>query len=390
MAATATNTGTRSLVFEPEHQYYAEAFTTFIEREIRPHYAEWRKAGIVPAELFTKAAEGGFLAMGVPEEFGGPGAPDWRFNVVLNEISAKAGVADAFSGPLLHTDVCLPYILESANDEQKARWLPGIADGTLPLAIAMTEPGTGSDLAAIQTTARRDGDHFVINGAKTFITNGINAKLVIVAARTSEDKHRGLSLIVVEDGMAGFERGKKIEKVDQHASDTAELFFDDVRVPVENLLGEEGTGFFQLVSRLVPERLTLAVGSQAGAERTLQLTLDYVKERKAFGKPIGSFQHSRFTLAELHTQLTINRAFVDQCVTKHVAGQCTVEEAAMAKYASTELACKVADVGVQLHGGYGYTTEYEISQAWTDARVGKIYAGTNEIMLELIGRTMGL
>ena len=213
---------------------------------------------------------------------------------------------------------------------------------------------------------------------------------MIVAARTSEDKHRGLSLLVVEEGMKGFERGKKIEKIGQHASDTAELFFDDVRVPVENLLGEEGTGFFQLVSRLIPERLTLAVGSQAGAERTLELTLDYVKERKAFGKPIGSFQHSRFTLAELHTQLTINRAFVDQCVNKHVAGTCTVEEAAMAKYASTELACKVADAGLQLHGGYGYTTEYEISQAWTDARVGRIYAGTNEIMLELIGRTMGL
>jgi acyl-CoA dehydrogenase len=230
----------------------------------------------------------------------------------------------------------------------------------------------------------------VLNGAKTFITNGVNADLVVVAARTSDDKHGGLSLFVVERGMEGFERGKQIEKLGQHASDTAELFFNDVPVPRENLLGEEGSGFFQLVSRLVPERLSLAVSSTAGCERALDMTLAYVKERKAFGRPIGTFQHSRFTLAELKTKIEITRCFVDRCIERHVAGTCTVEEAAMAKWWTTDLLCEVADAGVQLHGGYGYTVEYPIGKAWVDARIGKIYAGTNEIMKELIGKTMGL
>lgn len=300
------------------------------------------------------------------------------------------GVGASFAGPLLHTDVCLPYIMASATDEQRERWLPGIASGEQILAIAMTEPGTGSDLAAIQARALLDGDAYVLNGAKTFITNGVNADLVIVAARTSDDKHGGLSLLVVERGMEGFERGKQIEKLGQHASDTAELFFDDVRVPVENRLGAEGSGFLQLVSRLVPERLTLAVSSIAGCESALEMTLDYVKQRRAFGKPIGSFQHSRFLLAELHTKIEITRCFVDRCIERYVAGSCTVEEAAMAKYWTTDLLCEVCDAGVQLHGGYGYTTEYPIGKAWVDARITRIYAGTNEIMKELIGRTMGL
>jgi len=291
---------------------------------------------------------------------------------------------------MLHTDICVPYFMASADDEQKARWLPGIASGEKICAVAMTEPGTGSDLAGIQTRAVRDGDHYVLNGAKTFITNGINSDLIIVAARTSDDKHGGLSLFIVEREFEGFERGKQIEKLGQHASDTAELFFNDCIVPVENLLGEEGSGFYQLVARLVPERLTLAVASIAGCEAVLESTLEYVKERTAFGRPIGTFQNSRFKLAELKTEITITRAFVDQCITKYVNGTCGVDEAAMAKYYTTDLLCKVTDECLQLHGGYGYTKEYKVGQAWVDARVGRIYAGTNEIMKELIGKTMGL
>jgi acyl-CoA dehydrogenase len=309
---------------------------------------------------------------------------------VLNEESVRAGVGDAMAGPLLHSDVVLPYLMTSATEEQRQRWLPGVASGERILALAMTEPGTGSDLAGIKTSARREGDEYVINGAKTFITNGINADLVVVAVRTSDDKHGGLSLFVVERGMEGFERGKQIEKLGQHASDTSELFFNDVRVPAANMLGEEGTGFLQLVSRLVPERLTLAVSAMAGCELTLEMTLGYVKERRAFGRPIGSFQNSRFTLAELKTKVEIGRCFVDRCITRYVAGTCSVEEAAMAKWWTTDLLCEVADAGVQLHGGYGYTTEYPIGKVWIDARVSRIYAGTNEIMKELIGRGMGL
>jgi acyl-CoA dehydrogenase len=328
--------------------------------------------------------------MEVPEEYGGNGVADWRFNVVLGEEAVRAGVGDATAGPMLHSDVVLPYLMASATDEQKARWLPGVASGETILAIAMTEPGTGSDLAAIKTRAKSDGDGYVINGAKTFITNGINADLVVVAARTSDDKHGGLSLFVLERGMKGFERGKQIEKLGQHASDTSELFFDDVHVPAENLLGAEGSGFLQLVSRLVPERLILAVTAIAGAEMAFAMTLDYIKQRKAFGKPIGSFQHSRFVMAELRTKLEITRCFVDRCIERHVAGTCSVEEAAMAKWWTTDLLGEMTDAGVQLHGGYGYTTEYPIGKAWVDARVSRIYAGTNEIMKELIGRTLGL
>jgi acyl-CoA dehydrogenase len=390
MAVMTLPPAAKRSLFTDEQDDYRESFRRFLQAEVVPQYAEWERAQIVPRDLFTKCAEHGFLAIDVPEEHGGNGVEDWRFNVVLNEESVRAGVGDAMAGPLLHSDVVLPYLLNACDDEQRERWLPGVASGERILAIAMTEPGTGSDLAGIKTRAKPDGDGWVINGAKTFITNGINADLVIVAARTSDDKHGGLSLFVVEGGTEGFERGKQIEKLGQHASDTAELFFDDCHVPAENLLGEEGSGFFQLVSRLVPERLTLAVSSIAGAEAALDITLDYVKERKAFGRPIGTFQHSRFLLAELRTKVEIGRCFVDRCVERHVAGTCSVEEAAMAKYWTTDLVCEVTDAGVQLHGGYGYTTEYPIGKAWVDARIGRIYAGTNEIMKELIGRTMGL
>jgi alkylation response protein AidB-like acyl-CoA dehydrogenase len=388
--ATTIPAPPRRELFAHEHEDYRESFRRFLAAEVVPYYAEWERARLVPRELFSKAAAHGFLAMEVPEEYGGPGVDDWRFNVVLGEEATRAGVGDAFAGPMIHTDICVPYLIASCTAEQKERWLPGVAAGKQILAIAMTEPGTGSDLAAIQTSARRDGDGYVLNGAKTFITNGINADMVIVAARTSDERHGGLSLLVVERGMEGFERGKQIEKLGQHASDTSELFFNDVRVTEENRLGPEGSGFMQLVSRLVPERLTLAVTSLAGAELAFEITLAYVKERKAFGRPIGSFQHSRFVMAELKTELEITRAFVDRTIERHCAGSATIEEAAMAKWWTTELLGKVTDAGVQLHGGYGYTTEYPIGKAWVDARITRIYAGTNEIMKELIGRTMGL
>jgi long-chain-acyl-CoA dehydrogenase len=385
-----TPISTKRTLFEPEHDDYRESYGKFLQREVVPNYPDWERRQLVPRELFTKCAEHGFLAMEVPERYGGNGVEDWRFNVVLNEEAVFAGVADAMAGPLLHSDVVLPYLMASASDEQRERWLPSVAAGQQILAVAMTEPGTGSDLAGIKTRAKRVNGDYVLNGAKTFITNGINADLVVVAARTSDDKHGGLSLFVVERGMEGFERGKQIEKLGQHASDTAELFFNDVHVPADNLLGPEGSGFMQLVNRLVPERLTLAVTSIAGAEAAFATTLDYIKQRKAFGKPIGSFQHSRFVMAELRTKIEITRCFVDRCIERHLTGSCSVEEAAMAKWWTTDLLSEMTDAGVQLHGGYGYTTEYGIGKAWVNARVGRIYAGTNEIMKELIGRTLGL
>ena len=390
MAVATLPPSPRRELFEPEHEDYRESYARFLQAEVVPHYAEWEQACIVPRELFSKCAEHGFLAMEVPEQYGGNGVDDWRFNVVLAEESARAGVGDATAGPMLHSDVVLPYLMASATEEQRQRWLPGVASGELILAIAMTEPGTGSDLAAIKTRAKRDGDGYIVNGAKTFITNGINADIVVVAARTGQDKHGGLSLLVLERGMEGFERGKQIVKLGQHASDTSELFFNDVRVPGENLLGAEGSGFLQLVSRLVPERLILAVSSIAGCEAAFAMTLDYIKQRTAFGKPVGSFQNSRFVMAEMKTKIEITRCFVDRCIARHIAGTCTAEEAAMAKWWTTELLGDVTDAGVQLHGGYGYTTEYPIGKAWVDARVSRIYAGTNEIMKELIGRTIGL
>jgi alkylation response protein AidB-like acyl-CoA dehydrogenase len=387
----ATVTAPKRSIFEDDHNDYRESFSTFLEREVVPYAAQWDEDGKAPRELFTKAAESGFLAMAVPEEYGGPGVDDYRFSVVLVEEATRQGVGLAFGGPMLHTDICLPYILKGANDEQKARWLPPAAAGEKILAVAMTEPGTGSDLAGIKTKAIRNGDHYVLSGQKTFITNGENCDQVIVVAKTDPDAaHAGMSLLVVDADSPGFGKGPQIEKIGQHGGDTTELFFDDVEVPVENLLGEEGTGFFQLVDKLVPERLILAVSSIAGAERLLEETLVYVKDRQAFGRPIGSFQNSRFKLAEMKTEITIGRTFIDDLIARHVHGEVSVEEAAMAKWWTTELLGRVADQCLQLHGGYGYTKEYPISQAWVDARITRIYAGTTEIMKELIGRTMGL
>ncbi|MDO8189413.1 acyl-CoA dehydrogenase family protein [Conexibacter sp. JD483] len=381
---------TRRPLFEDVHDDYRESFRSFLKAEVVPHHEQWQERHIVSRDLFTKAAEYGFLAMAVDEEYGGSGVADWRFNAVLAEEAAYAIVQSSWMGPSVHNDLGMPYLLAGSNEEQRQRWFPGVASGESILALAMTEPGTGSDLAGIATRAKRDGDGWIVNGGKTFISNGINADLVVTAVRTSDDPHRGLSMFVIERGMEGFERGRQIHKRGQHANDTAELFFNDCQVPAENMLGEEGTGFAQLMAHLIPERLGLAVSSMAAAEAALDLTLDYVKERRAFGRPIGSFQNTRFMLAELQTRVELSRCWMDRTIGRFVEGTATVQEAAMAKYWTTDLLCEVADAGVQLFGGYGYTTEYKISEIWADARVNRIYAGTNEIMKELVGRSMGL
>jgi alkylation response protein AidB-like acyl-CoA dehydrogenase len=372
-----------------EHDLFRESFHTFVEREIAPHDLEWNDAGIVSRDLFKKAGDAGFIGMAVPEDFGGSGVDDFRYSQVIAEELQYAGVAAAGLGLTLHTDICLPYFLSLATDEQRARWLPGIASGELITAIAMTEPGIGSDLASMSTSAIRDGEHFVVNGAKTFITNGINADLVITAVKTDPaQKHAGMSLLVLERGMDGFERGRNLEKVGLHAQDTAELFFTDVNVPVDNLLGVEGKGFAHLVDNLPQERLSIAVSGVAAAEAAFRWTLDYVKQRTAFGSPVASFQNTQFELAEMRTEIDVTQVFVDRCVDALNAGELSVEEAAEAKWWCTELQKRTVDRCVQLHGGYGYMLEYPIARAYVDARVSTIYGGTTEIMKGIIGRKL--
>jgi alkylation response protein AidB-like acyl-CoA dehydrogenase len=378
-------------IFEAEHEALRASFRAWLDREVVPNHAEWEAAGIVPHDLFAAAGRHGFLGMAIPEEFGGGGVDDFRYNLVIDEEIQAAGAGGAGLGLSLHNDICLPYFLAYCTDEQRARWLPGIASGELVTAIAMTEPGIGSDLASMSTTAIRDGDHFVVNGSKTFITNGINADLVITAVKTDpSQRHQGMSLLILERGMTGFERGRNLEKLGLHSQDTAELFFTDVQVPTANLLGEEGAGFLQLVHNLPQERLSIAVAGVAAARAALGWTLEYVKERTAFGQPVGAFQNSRFVLAEVATEVEVAQAFVDQCVTALNAGVLTAEEAAMAKWWCTELQKRAVDQCLQLHGGYGYMLEYPIARAYADARVTTIYGGTTEIMKEIIGRSLGL
>ena len=383
----------RSL-FEDLHEDFRASFRTFLEREVageEGRYGEWEREGIIPRGVFEAAGRGGFLAMSVPERYGGAGAEDFRLNLVIGEECQRLALGSFGLGITLHNDICLPYFLRLADEGQRERWLPGIVTGELITALAMTEPGIGSDLAAMSTTAIRDGDHYVLNGSKTFITNGINGDLVIVAAKTDpRERHRGISLLIAERGMEGFERGRKLHKLGQHAQDTAELSFEDVRVPAANLLGREGEGFINLVSNLPQERLSIAASALAAAEAALEWTLAYVRERQAFGQPIGSFQNSRFTLAELHTEVEIARIYIDHCVRALDAGELTAEDAAAAKWWTTELQGRVVDAGVQLHGGYGYMLEYPIARAYADARVTRIYGGANEIMKEIIGRSLGL
>ena len=378
-------------LYESDHSDFRDAFRSFVEKEIVPNLERWESDSIVPRELFTTAGTSGFLGIDIPEEHGGGGVKDFRFNAVISEELMRAGAAAAGLGMTLHNDICLPYFLAYCNAEQASRWLPGIASGELVTAIAMTEPGIGSDLASMSTTAIRDGDHYVVNGAKTFITNGINADLVITAVKTDpSQKHKGMSLLVVERGMEGFERGRNLDKLGQHAQDTAELSFTDVKVPVANLLGpEEGQGFTQLVTNLPQERLSIAVAAVAAARTALDQTLAYVKERKAFGAPVGSFQNSKFVLAEMDTEIDIAEHYTDDCVRALNAGELTAVDASKAKYWCTELQGRVVDRCLQLHGGYGYMNEYPIAKAYADARITRIYGGTTEIMKEVIGRSLG-
>jgi alkylation response protein AidB-like acyl-CoA dehydrogenase len=384
----------RRSLFEDLHEDFRASFRTFLEREVigdEGRYGEWERGGIVPREVLARAGAGGFLGMAVPEAYGGAGAEDFRLNMVIGEEVQRAGVGSVGLGMSVHTDICIPYFLSYCTEPQRERWLDGIATGELIVAIAMTEPGIGSDLAAMSTTAKLEGDHYVVNGSKTFITNGIHADLVIVAAKTDpSERHRGISLLIVERGMEGFARGRNLEKIGQHAQDTAELSFSDVHVPVGNLLGQEGEGFRHLVSNLPQERLAIAATAVAAAEAALGWTLEYVRERQAFGQPIGSFQNTRFTLAELHGETQIARAFVDQCAQALNAGELTPEDAATAKWWCTDLQGRVVDRCLQLFGGYGYMLEYPIARAFVDARVTRIYGGANEIMKEIVGRSLGL
>ncbi|MER6169957.1 acyl-CoA dehydrogenase family protein [Streptosporangium sp. NPDC001681] len=376
-------------LFDEEHQLFRETVREFLAREVAPHHAQWEKDGIVPREVWKKAGEIGMFGFGVPEEFGGAGITDFRYNAVISEEVISTGASGL--GFSLHNDVMAPYFVDLTNDEQKARWLPGFASGELITAVAMSEPGAGSDLQGIRTTAVREGDHYVVNGQKTFITNGINSDLVVVVAKTDpEAGARGISLLVVERGMEGFTRGRNLEKIGMHAQDTAELFFDNVRVPAANLLGpQEGQGFFQLMANLPQERLSIAVMAVAAAETVLRATIEYCKSRTAFGRNIGSFQNTRFVLAELDTEVEIARHYVDKCIRALNAGELTAVDAAKAKWWTTELQTKVIDRCLQLHGGYGYMMEYPVAKAWIDSRVQTIYGGTTEIMKEIIGRSFG-
>lgn len=380
----------RSL-YDDDHLAFGESFRSFIAKEVTPDYLRWEEDGIAPRELYTKAGASGFIGMAVPEEFGGGGSDDFRFNAIIGEELALAGIGGAGNGITLHNDITTPYFTDICDSDQKSRWLPGIASGELITAIAMTEPGTGSDLASITTTARRDGDRYILNGSKTFITNGINSDLVIVAAKTDPtQRHTGMSLLVVERGMPGFERGRNLDKIGQTSADTAELFFTDVEVPVENLLGDEGRAFHYLTSNLAQERLSIALASLASARACVGWAVDYVKERKAFGTTIGAFQNTKFVLAEQRTEVDVAQAYVDACISALNAKRLTPAEAAAAKYWCTELLKRVSDKCLQLFGGYGYMREYPIARAYADARITTIYGGTTEVMKSIIAKDMGL
>jgi alkylation response protein AidB-like acyl-CoA dehydrogenase len=376
-------------LFEPEHELFRQSYRAFLDKHVAPYHEQWEKDKIVDRGVWLEAGKQGFLSMAVPEEYGGGGNPDFRYNTIVCEETVAGGYSGL--GFSLHNDVIAPYLLNLTTREQKERWLPQFSTGEMITAIAMTEPGTGSDLQGIKTRAVKESDHYILNGSKTFITNGINADLVIVVAQTNPDKGaQGFSLLAVERGMPGFERGRHLDKVGLDAQDTAELSFTDVKVPVENLLGEEGMGFIYLMENLPQERISIAVMAAAAMESVLEDTIQYVKERKAFGKPIGSFQNSRFLLAELSTEATAVRILVDEFIRLHLDEKLTAEQAAMAKWWTTEAQVRLVDRCLQLHGGYGYMREYGVAKAYLDARVQTIYGGTTEIMKEIVGRSLGL
>jgi alkylation response protein AidB-like acyl-CoA dehydrogenase len=380
----------RRTIFEPEHDALRASVKEFLARSVVPRWDEFIAAKAFPRDLWIEAGKQGFLGLSIPEEYGGGGVDDWRFTVVVAEELAR--VSAALSSCIgIHSDVVAPYLVELTTAEQRERWLPRFCTGEMVTAIAMTEPSGGSDLANLRTTAVLDGDAYVVNGSKTFITNGYSADLVVVAARTDPaQRSKGITLLAVETGMEGFTRGRKLDKVGQDESDTAELFFTDVRVPVGNVIGEVNRGFVHMMERLVQERIGAAVSNLAQARGILDETIEYVKERKAFGNAIGSFQYNKFRVAELVTQADVTQAFVDQCVLAHCAGELSAVDAAKAKWWSAQVQNEVLDACVQLYGGYGYMNEYRVARAWRDARVTKIWAGSNEIMKEIIGRDLGL
>jgi alkylation response protein AidB-like acyl-CoA dehydrogenase len=383
---------TRPLL-EADHESFRRTVRSFIEKEVTPHHEQWEADGRVSREVWTRAGAQGLLCFDVDETYGGAGVADFRYNLVLDEELTRAGAHGP--GFAVHTDIIVPYLSGLGTEEQKRRWLPGCVSGELITAIAMTEPGAGSDLQGVRTSAVDKGDHYVLNGSKTFISNGAMADLVVVVARTDTLVegglgHKGISLLVVERGMPGFERGRNLSKIGLAAQDTSELFFDDVEVPKANLLGEEGSGFVSLMRNLPQERLSIAITAAAACEAVLDMCLDYAREREAFGRPIGSFQNTRFVIAEMATEAHIARVFVDDCVRRHNAGELDAQGASMAKWWTTELQKKIVDQGVQIFGGYGYMREYPIAKAFLDSRVQTIYGGTTEIQKEIIGRSLGL
>lgn len=375
---------------QEEHHIFREAFRKFLQKEAYPFYADWEKQGIIPREFWRKMGESGFLCPWVDETYGGFGA-DFGYSVVINEELEKVG--SSLVGIGLHNDIVVPYIASYGTEEQKKKWLPKCVSGEIVTAIAMTEPGAGSDLAGISTTAVKQGDDYIVNGQKTFITNGIHADLVIVVCKTNPSAtppHKGISLLVVERTTPGFTRGRKLEKVGLHAQDTAELFFSDAKVPAENLLGEEGKGFYYLMEKLQQERLIVAIAAQTATEVMFDVTKRYVKDRTAFGKTISQFQTVQFRLAEMATEIALGRAFLDDVIEQHIAGKDVVANVSMAKWWITEMAKRVASEGMQLHGGYGYMEEYEIARRYRDIPVSAIYAGTNEVMKMIIAKHLGL
>lgn len=377
-------------VFGPEHDEFRTLVREFLAREVAPNAEAWDRAGLLDKQVYKAAATAGVLGFSVPEEYGGLGIDDFRYNaVVAEELSIAGGVASTLALTLIN-DILAPYLLRLTTEAQKQRWLVPLARGEMTFAIGMSEPGAGSDLAGIRTSARRDGDHWVINGQKTFISNGILADAVVVVCRTDPDAgHKGFSLIVVEDGTPGFERGRKLDKIGLKTQDTAELYFSDCRVPAENLLGTEGRGFMHLMENLPSERLSIAISGIAGARRTFEQTVQYAKDRHAFGQSIGSFQANRFTLAEMATELDIAQVYIDHCIQRVVDGTLTAVDASKAKWWCTELHKKVVDQCLQLHGGYGYMLEYPVARDYQDVRITTILGGTTQIMKEIIGRDLG-
>jgi len=378
----------KRLIFEPEHEQFRDSVAKFMQTEVGPNAERFREQGMVDRELYLKAGEQGLLCTWADEKYGGAGIDDFRFEQIIIEENMRHGDIGFYIN--LHNDLVAPYFAKLGTEQQKARWMPGIVSGEKILAVAMTEPSTGSDLAGMKSRAEDKGDHWLLNGAKTYISNGILADLVVVAARTDPNSRHGLGLFVVERGMEGFERGRKLAKMGMKAQDTAELFFNDVKVPKENLLGEAGQGFKYLARFLAQERLVAAIGFMATAQTAFDLTLDFVKERKAFGRPIGTFQNTRFKMASMRAELDMAQTYVDQCVLLLNAGALTAEDASAAKLLASELEGRVMDECVQLHGGAGYMDEYRISRMYTDARISRIFAGTSEIMREIIGRSLGL